>query len=111
MKRRVYFPALSPLQWAVAPVGLLVFAGPSRAATTVFNDNFNRADNASLGSNWTVIFGDEQGIVGNKAANVVGTNNPIDVLTNLSADYTHTSLRVDVSNAGGVGGQSVALCF
>jgi autotransporter-associated beta strand protein len=104
MKRTSFLAALS------VPVGLMSFAAPTQAATTVFNDNFNRADANNLGANWTAIHnsgGGQLGVVGNKAANLNGVNNTMYVLSGLTAAYTHTTLRVDVSS--GVGGQSLAL--
>jgi autotransporter-associated beta strand protein len=95
------------------PVGLMIFAGPSRAraATTVFNDNFNRANANDLGANWTAANTGQLGINGNQAAVTLAGSNTIYFLSGLTGAYTHTTLKVDVSNPGGVGGQSIALCI
>ena len=106
MKRTSFLAALS------VPVGLIIFAGPSRAraATTVFNDNFNRNDANSLGANWTPATAGVLDTNGTQATPVSGTNT-IYFLSGHTGAYTHTSLKVDVSNPGGVGGQSLALCI
>ena len=90
--------------------GLVTFAAPfpSRAATTVFDDNFNRDDTDGLGPNWSFANGGQLDTNGQQARWLSGTNTMY-YLAGHTGAYTHTTLKVDVLNLGSTGFQSVAL--
>ena len=94
---------------SLVTAGLLI----ASVAGAQFSDNFNRADSANLGPDWTVIgTGSATRVISNRAGNVAGANN-LSLVTpgNFTASYDQTRVQADVfrTATGTIG--YVALAF
>jgi hypothetical protein len=80
------------------PLVTASFLIASIAGAQSFSDNFNRADSANLGPDWTVIgAGSATRVISNRAGNVAGSNNLSLVNAGLfTASYDQTRVQADV---------------
>jgi hypothetical protein len=84
----------------------------SIAGAQTFSDNFNRADSATLGPDWTHITGTATRVIGMRAGNIAASNNLSLVNAgNFSSSYDTTRVRADIFHSGVVGTGFVALAM
>lgn len=69
---------------------------------TLFSDDFNRADNTSLGANWTELNGDSQ-ILSNRLRFATSTSGAVRVNTTVSAHAATADVKVTVTQVSSSG--------
>ncbi len=92
--------------------GLVIIAVSSMAQAQSFFDDFNRANAATLGPNYTNVSGTATQVISNRAGNTAPSNNLSLVTTgNFSASYMQTIVEADIFHSGVVGTGYAALAF